>query len=166
MRIKKNLNTDKMKKIYFTVILCILTTTFSKAQTNDVKLHIKTFNDADGTFIEKEGDGSGTIEYFNDGVEELYIFVEIDPKNLSNYIKSNENLPLTLKLTITKGNILLKEFKKTVGFSYNGFGLNKCFVLFQLNKVEFESYKIKADLMKANVIISKAKKTVNISGGE
>jgi len=155
-----------MKKSFLLLFFAFLITIFSNAQTNDVKLHIKTFNDADGTFTEKEDDGSGTIEYFNEIFDDLYIFIEIDPKNLSKYIKPNEYQPFTLKLTTTKGNVLLKEFKKPVGFSTNGAGLNKCFVLFQLNKVGFESYKIKADLMKANVIISTAKKTVNIGGGE
>lgn len=155
-----------MKKYILLLFIAFLLTTYCKAQTNDVKLHIKTFDDAYGTFTEKEDDGSGTVEYFNEVFDELYIFVEIDPKNLDKYIKPNEYQPFTLKLTITKGNVLLKEFKKPVGFSYNGFGLNKCFVFFQLNKIGLENYKIKAELMKANSIIRTAKKTVEIMYGE
>lgn len=156
-----------MKKSILLLSIVLLFTVFSNAQSNDVKLHIKTFNDADGTFTEREDFGTDTIYYFNELFDELYIFVEIDPTNLEKYyIKPNEYQPFTLKLTTTKGNVLLKEFKKPVGFSSNGVGLNKCFLLFQLNKVGFGSFKIKADLMRGNNIIRTTKKTVYISFGE
>ena len=67
-----------MKKYILLLFIAFLLTTYCKAQTNDVKLHIKTFDDAYGTFTEKEDDGSGTVEYFNEVFDELYIFVEID----------------------------------------------------------------------------------------
>jgi len=155
-----------MKKYILLLFIALFITTFSNAQARDINIHIKTFNDADGTFSEKEDDGSGTIEYFNEMFDELYIFVEIDPQNLGKYLKSNQYNPFTLKLTATKGNVLLKEFKKTFVFSTGGFGYNKCFILFQLNKLGMESYKVKAELIKGNSIISTAKKTVYIDVGE
>ena len=155
-----------MKKNAFLLFIAFLIAISATAQTNSIKLHIKTFNDFDGNFSEKEDDGSGTITYFNEFFNELYIFVEIDPQNLGKYIKPNEYQPFTLKVTTTKGKVVFKEFKKPIGFSYNGIGLNKCFVLFQLNNISDATYKIKIDLMKANTIISSAKKTVDIYGGE
>ena len=155
-----------MKKSILLSFIAILIAFYSTAQSNSLKIHIKTFNEYDASFTEKEDDGSGSITYFNEFFDELYLFVEIDPKNFSKYIKLGEYKPFTLRITTTKGKVVLKEFKKAFDFSINGYGLNKHFILFQLNNVGFDTYKFKADLMKGNTIISSAKKTVEIWGGE
>jgi hypothetical protein len=155
-----------MRKSILLSFIAIFIAFFSTAQSNNLKLHFKTLNDSDGSFIEREDDGSGSITYFNEVFDELYIFVEIDPENLSKYRNDREYNPFTLRITTTKGKVVLKEFKKAFDFSINGYGLNKHFILFQLNNVGFDTYKFKADLMKGSKIISSAKKTVEIWGGE
>jgi hypothetical protein len=155
-----------MRKSILLSFIAILIASFSTAQSNSLQLHIKTFNEYDASCSEKEDDGSGSITYFNEFFDELYIFVEIDPKNLSKYIKPGEYKPFTLRVTTTKGKVQLKEFKKSFNFSTDGYAHNKHYILFQLNNVSFDTYKFKADLMKGNTIIGSAKKTVEIWGGE
>ena len=155
-----------MKKFILLSIITFFISSYSAGQTSDVKIHVKTFDDTDGTFIEKEDDGSGSVEYFNEFFDDLYFFVEVDPQFLGKYFKPDESPSVILKLTVTKGTSLVKEFKKTVRFSSNGFGLNKCFVFFQLNKFDAGSFKIKAELIKGSNIIYTAKKNVNIGFGE
>jgi hypothetical protein len=155
-----------MRKSILLSFIAIFIAFFSTAQSNSLQLHIKTFNEYDASFSEKEDDGSGSITYFNEFFDELYIFVEIDPKNLSKYIKPGEYKPFTLRVSTTKGKVQLKEFKKSFNFSTDGYAHNKHYILFQLNNVGFDTYKFKADLMKGNTIIGSAKKTVEIWGGE
>jgi hypothetical protein len=155
-----------MKKSILLSFIAILIAFYATAQSNSLKLHVKTFNEYDASFTEKEDDGSGSISYFNEFFDELYLFVEIDPKNFSKYIKLGEYKPFNLRITTTKGKVVLKEFKRAFGFSNLGDENVKHFILFQLNNVGFDTYKFKADLMKDNTIISSAKKTVEIWGGE
>jgi hypothetical protein len=156
-----------MRKSILLSFIAIFIAFFSTAQSNNLQLHIKTFNEYDASFSEKEDDGSGSITYFNEFFDELYIFVEIDPKSLSKYIKPGEYKPFTLRVTTTKGKVQLKEFKKAFGFENLGDeNVKHYYILFQLNNVGFDTYKFKADLMKGSKIISSAKKTVEIWGGE
>jgi hypothetical protein len=158
-----------MRKSILLSFIAILIASFSTAQSNSLKLHIKTFNEYDASFIEREedGPGSGSITYFNEFFDELYIFVEIDLQNISKYNKRGEYKPFTLRVSTTKGKVQLKEFKKAFGFENLGDeNVKHYYILFQLNNVSFDTYKFKADLMNGNKIIGSAKKTVEIWGGE
>jgi hypothetical protein len=128
-------------------------------------MHVKTFDQAFCTFEEKEDDGSGNLYYFNEIFDELFVFVEIDPKYWSKYMTPGNYQPFILRLTASKGNVPIKQSKKSVSFSYNGSDLNKCFVLFHFD-VKWDTYKIKAELMKETRVIGTVLKTVDIGGGE
>ncbi len=178
-----------MKKIILLLFISFLHRTYCKAQSSDVKLHIKTFSEGDGTFREKEDDGSGNVEYWNIFIDELYIFVEIDLKNfvendLKNLIdeKTRQQFnPFSLKLTLTditnNQRVVIKEFEKKVSYSNK---IKNNFCLFQLNNLDkliagYVSFEIKAELQyergiyKKGIvksIIRSAKKTVGIGFGE
>jgi hypothetical protein len=126
-------------------------------QSSGLDIKIKEFKSYDGSFKEFEIDSSGFSMADEDSLS-AYVFIAIQPNYFKKYIKPEVANSFSLRLTVTVGKSLVKQFVTSFYLSIDPQGDARHHILFPFYKlVTDKKYQFSVELIKNKIVVAKEK---------